>query len=113
MTRNIYLISAQIGDEKHYKIGYTKRKVETRLKELKTGNPATFNIEKVYVADQYGASIESRLHDRFKFKKVEGEWFLLEKEDIDNFENYCEQYYENFELLKENTWIQDRNIKFK
>ena len=108
MTRNIYLISAQLGEEKYYKIGFTKRKVEKRLKELKTGNPAEFKIEKVYVADKYGPNIESILHSIFKNKKVDGEWFLLEQKDIDDFEHLCDTYYKNLELLKENTYVQDK-----
>lgn len=114
MTRSIYLISAEIGEEKYYKIGITKRKVEQRIKDLKTGNPADFNIEKIYRTDKYANSIEKRLHSKFKSKKIDGEWFILEHEDIQKFESLCDQYYETFNMLQEdNTYIQDRNIKFK
>jgi len=38
----VYLISAQIGDEKLYKIGHTRRTVEQRIKEFRTGNASEF-----------------------------------------------------------------------
>jgi tRNA splicing ligase len=58
-------------------------------------------------------SIETKLHHYFKFKKIDGEWFSLTDEDIENFEKQCDKYYKTFEILEENTYIQDRNINFK
>lgn len=114
MTRNIYLISAEIGEEKYYKIGITKRTVEQRIKDLKTGNPAQFNVEKVYETDNYANSIEKRLHHTFSSKKIDGEWFLLDIEDIEKFEELCDQYYETFNMLQQNNlYIKERDIKFK
>ena len=45
---NVYLISAETNGKKLYKIGYTKRKVEERIREFKTGNSAVFSIIEVF-----------------------------------------------------------------
>lgn len=104
---NVYLISAEINNEKLYKIGYTKRDVSKRLKELKTGNPADFNIENQYYS-KIGTKIESQLHIRYSHKKISGEWFNLNEEDISNFVENCEKIEENYKLLESNTYIIDR-----
>lgn len=113
MTKNIYLISALLDDKKIYKIGYTKREVSKRIKELETGNPYEFDIEKVYVTENYANSIENRIHKHFLFKKIRGEWFDLDEEDIEEFENLCGMYYNTIESLKDNTYIQEKGITFK
>ena len=114
MVKNIYLISAFLGEERLYKIGITKRKVEKRIKELQTGNPAEFNIENVYVADNYAVNIEKNLHRYFREKKINGEWFYLDQDDIDQFTELCEMYYETFDLVQNNnTYIEERGITIK
>lgn len=104
---NVYLISAEINDEKLYKIGYTKREVYKRLKELKTGNPAYFKIENKFHS-KYGTKIESQLHKRYLHKKIEGEWFNLSDKDLLDFELNCSKIEENFKLLEKNTYMIDR-----
>lgn len=114
MSKNIYLISCSLSEEKLYKIGYTKRAVKQRIKELKTGNPSEFEIEKVYIAEDYSASIENNLHKYFAHKLIEGEWFHLSIEDVNNFESLCEKFYNNFNMIqKNNTYLIDRDFKYK
>lgn len=114
MAKKIYLISSIINGEKIYKIGITRREVSERIKELKTGNPYEFQIESIFNADNYGNSIETKLHNKFKYKRIDREWFSLEQEDIDSFISDCESYYKIFDNLQNsNSYIQDRNITFK
>ncbi len=68
----IYLISAQINDEVLYKIGYTKRKVEQRIKDFKTGNASDFDIIGTFICDKYHITLEKRLHNFFRTKKISG-----------------------------------------
>ena len=111
---NIYLISAQIGEEKLYKIGFTKRSVEQRIKDFKTGNASDFLIEQVFQCDKYHITVEKRLHNHFNSKHVNGEWFLLEKNDIYEFVRLCHKYWEETDILNnQNTWMLEKNIKFK
>lgn len=104
----VYLICADTNGEKLYKIGFTKRKIETRLKEFKTGNAA-----KLYLVDSFtskwGTKIESSLHRIFKTKKISGEWFSLNEEDVDSFNGYCQTLHDNFEFITEhNTYYLDK-----
>lgn len=103
----VYLLS--VGEEKRrYKIGYTRRQVEQRIKELKTGNCENFEIISVFES-KWGTKIESKLHDKYRSKKIDGEWFQLDDIDILLFQESCQNIHNMFEFLsKENTWIIDR-----
>ena len=55
---NVYLISSYINGEILYKIGMTKRSVEKRLKELKTGNAADLAIVNIFES-KWASKIEA------------------------------------------------------
>ena len=57
----IYLISSEINDSTLYKIGITKRNINKRLTELKTGNPATLTVIHTFKS-QYAPKIEKHFH---------------------------------------------------
>jgi hypothetical protein len=109
---NVYLISAETNGKKLYKIGYTKRKVEERIREFKTGNTAVFSIIEVFNS-KWGTKIEASLHRQFYTKKVGGEWFDLDENDLNNYLNLCEQLHNNFEIIEnQNTYYIDRGGRF-
>ena len=85
---NVYLISCGEGDDKKYKIGYTKNEVSHRLKQLKTGNSEELIIEKVYNS-KWGTKLESILHRQYKSQNLSGEWFKLNDNQVNNFINDC------------------------
>lgn len=95
---NVYLISCEVGDSKRYKIGYTRNSVEKRIKQLKTGNSNDLFLEKVFVS-KWGSKIEAILHRKFSQYKISGEWFDLNQQQLDFFENDCK----NLELYFEQT----------
>lgn len=103
---NVYLICAEINDEKLYKIGYTKRKVNQRVKELKTGNAANFEIIDSFYS-KWGTKIEASLHKRFNDKKIKGEWFNLTNKDVLNFKSNCQLLHENFNTLSNTTYYKE------
>jgi hypothetical protein len=107
---NIYLISCGEGDDKKYKIGYTKNKVENRVKQLKTGNSEELIIEKVYQS-KWATKIESILHRNYKQSKISGEWFKLTQKDVDNFLIQCKdlELFIN-ELLNNSTFKNPKTI---
>ena len=116
MGKNIYLISAEMNGDIVYKIGITKRTVDERIKDFKTGNVSNFFPLKVFKTDKYAHTIEKRLHDTFRDKRIDmdREWFMLEDEDINEFLPLCERFYQTFKALEEgNTYLQDRGIEFK
>lgn len=105
---NIYLISSEVNGQKLHKIGYTRRKVETRIKEFKTGNASEFEIVDTFHS-KWGTKIESQLHTIFKQKKFSGEWFDLCDDDILSFREHCKTIHNNLELIStHNTYYQDR-----
>ena len=98
-----------------YKIGITKRDVDERIKDFKTGNISNFFPLKVFKADKYAHTIEKRLHHHFGTKRIDmdREWFDLLDEDIENFLPLCDKFYHTFKTLEENnSYIQDKGIDF-
>lgn len=105
---NVYLVCSEINGQKLHKIGYTRRPVEKRIKEFKTGNASD-----IYVVDsfhsQWGTKIEAHLHKIYKSKKIEGEWFYLNEEDILDFTKNCKRIHDNLTLISEqNTYFLDK-----
>lgn len=104
----LYVIQADLNGEILYKIGFTKRNVEDRIKQFKTGNPGIFKVKYVFESDKFIPKIEKRLHTFFGSKRVENEWFLLEKEDLDRIPKLFTDYLNIFSMLeKNNTYLQD------
>lgn len=59
------------------KIGFTRGKIEDRLKKCQTWNPYNVDVLKIHK----GTMIEERnLHKKFVKFKIKGEWFKYSKE---------------------------------
>jgi hypothetical protein len=109
----VYLISSTIEGDTCYKIGYTKRNPQNRIKEIKTGNASDLELVDFFES-KWGTQIEAKLHRHFCEKKISGEWFRLTAYDLIKFREICEQSHNNFELLsKNNTWFQNSKIHKK
>lgn len=105
---NVYLICSEIEGKNLYKIGYTRREIEKRIKEFKTGNASSFYIVDSFQSE-WGTKIESRLHRVFNHKKISGEWFDLDENDIKEFSKICNSLHSNFKLIStQNTYYLDR-----
>lgn len=92
----VYLL--QVGDIPQYKIGVTSGDVNKRVKQLQTGNSDKIIVVNVFKSD-FNRKIESRLHKKYETKRLEGEWFQLNDEDVNNFINECQDFHDTFELL--------------
>lgn len=107
----VYLICAEFEGTNLYKIGFTRRTVDERIKELKTGNGSH-----IYVVDSFkskwGTKIEATLHRAFKSKGVSGEWFKLDLEDIKTFKETCQIFHKNLELISETNLYYQEKGKF-
>lgn len=68
-----------VSDGTYVKIGFTGN-IEQRLITLQTGSPNTLTIKKIIP----NATIETekQYHEKFKYKRVRGEWFNLSDEEI-------------------------------
>ncbi len=105
---NVYLICSEIEGKNLYKIGYTRREIEKRIKEFRTGNASEFYLVDSFQS-KWGTKIEAQLHKFFKSKKIRGEWFDLSKEDIQKFKSYCESIHFNLDLIStNNTYYLDK-----
>lgn len=100
--RDVYLIKAEMADGSfQYKIGISKHP-EKRLKENKTSNPNKLQIVHTFKS-QHSNIMETALKNRFKYCRIEGEWFNLSQEDVDNFIVTCENMEKNFAVIKTGT----------
>jgi hypothetical protein len=69
-----FLLSEKMGA---VKIGFTRGKIEGRLREWRTWHPYDFDMLKLLE----GTMIEERkLHKRFSKDKIRGEWFKYSPE---------------------------------
>lgn len=80
VNSKIYLLKA--GE--FYKIGITKNTIESRIKQLQTGNPHVIEIAyKVEdMAEEHVQYYENALHQFFKDLRLTGEWFKLTDKDV-------------------------------
>ncbi len=105
---NVYLISNSQG---HYKIGFTRRNVNDRIRELKTGNSEEIQLISEYSSD-WGTKIEAALHRKYKKKKINREWFELNEYEVENFLLDCHKIHEGLEYLsRENNWVKEKGFR--
>lgn len=82
-----YLYVVKMGD--YYKIG-TSKTPNTRLKEF---TKLPFELETVVCECVFDyQEIESKLHNKFYEKNKRGEWFVLDKQDIEYIKNYLSKF---------------------
>lgn len=72
-----FIYIARCGE--HYKIGYTQQNVAKRISALQTGNPATITLVGSIIGTIFD---EARWHDYFAPKRIRGEWFKLDEDDV-------------------------------
>ena len=97
----IYLLESIDNDKTSYKIGYTSQDIKVRIRQLQTGNKNIITLISSYETS-YGSKLEKSLHNFFKHKKVNNEWFNLDLEDIVSFKDLCRKIENNFVILSEN-----------
>jgi hypothetical protein len=104
----IYLVCSEFGGKKLHKIGFTRRTPEIRIKEFKTGNASEIYLVESFQS-KWGTKIEAQLHRFYKHKKVEGEWFDLDDNDVDGFLEKCQNMDRNLNIVAENnTYFLDK-----
>jgi predicted GIY-YIG superfamily endonuclease len=96
LEKYVYLISDT--NSYSYKIGVSNNP-EKRIKSLQTGNDNKLKIiHKVQC--QYYNDVETALHNSYQFFKINGEWFELTDDDVNNFPEFCKKIDENFKIIK-------------
>lgn len=87
-----YLYILQSGN--YLKIGISKNHPRQRVKQLQTGSAQEIKLLKFYKRRNY-KELEKYLHYKFKRRRIRGEWFDIELQDITK------------EVEKENTMLQN------
>jgi hypothetical protein len=80
------------------KIGYTKRNVKDRVKELNSPNLITI----LEFETKYPTQLEKALHFRLKKHNIEREWFCLDDFKVEELKQICEMLNEALCVIKEN-----------
>ena len=80
------------------KIGYTKRNVKDRVKELNSPNLILI----LEYETKYPTQLEKALHFRFKKHNIEREWFQLDDYKVDELKEICKMLDEGVSTIKEN-----------
>ena len=94
-----------------FKIGVTKNLYTKRMKQLQTGNGAELHLVKYHMTF-FPYRMEKLLHAKFANKREHGEWFRLDINDISHFEQYCSEFEELIESLKENPFLPKNYVDF-
>lgn len=109
----VYIIIDESGRRK---IGITNKEVTNRLNALQTSNAEVLKVEQELWGYGY-ETLEKKLHVYFNDKRILGEWFNLEQEDVLDIMKTCENngYYlrmvNTFSLLEDLFNERDKEIK--
>lgn len=98
----IYLI--RNIDDNTYKIGVTKNDPKKRLKQLQTGNSSQLSLINFFQT-QYPYRLETMLHNYFKLNNCIGEWYILNNEQVNKFEDICKLLQSNIISLLNNPFF--------
>lgn len=74
------------------------------MKQLQTGNGSELHIVN-YHETFYPFRIEQLLHNKLFEKREHGEWFKLDLHDIVSFKQYCQEFEELIEVMKDNPFF--------
>ena len=100
----VYLIKEH-SESDRYKIGATRKKnVTERVKELQTGNSHTLSLIASYESNK-PFKLEKMLHNHYYNEHELNEWFILDKEKVENFLNTCDKYQKIIDCLKDNPFF--------
>jgi hypothetical protein len=100
----VYLMS-DLENENVYKIGMTRsNNINKRKKELQTGNPNLIFIDNAFETD-FPFKIEKMLHNKYSYKQKLNEWYELDKQDVDNFKQTCQDFENICIALKDNPFF--------
>lgn len=91
----VYLIGTE-NDQ--YKIGMTRGAVNERIEQLQVGNPLTLEFVNEFETRHF-KRVEKWLHKVYASKRMEGEWFDLNEEDVANFSKHCQKGHDIYETL--------------
>ena len=99
----VYLLKED-GEEALYKIGVTTGDINARIKKLQTGNGNKIRFVHSFLSDR-PFKLEKMLHFKYRENREEGEWFLVNKKEVDNFLNEYQRLQEIIKCLNDNPFL--------
>jgi hypothetical protein len=93
----VYLV---VNTLNHYKIGISSKSIDERLAQLMTANSEHLNVVTTYNTE-HARALEKMLHRYYGSKRIDREWFLLDKSDVKSFIDICKKLESKNILLKE------------
>lgn len=87
-----------------YKIGITKRLLSERIKTLQTGSSKEIILINSYESSNY-RKIETLFHQHHRRKRMIGEWFDLDLNDVNNFTDMAIKFDTTCDVLKDNPFF--------
>jgi hypothetical protein len=78
----VYFIH-EVGSEKGFKIGFTRRELGERLAELQTGSLRDLEVHR-WIPYQDCQKFEKHMHDCFAEKHIRGEWYDLTSDAVES-----------------------------
>jgi len=92
----VYLL---VNEENKYKIGFSNRDINKRIKELQVGSSSEIRVVHEYESTN-ARQIETVLHRIYKSNRISGEWFNLSDEKIFDFKRRCEKIDEGLRITQ-------------
>lgn len=86
----VYLVKSK----NHYKIGVTKKSIDSRIKQLQTGSPYKIYLIKKWELNEI-YELERKMHKEFKVNNSIGEWFLFKEDKLDEVISIIDREYKN------------------
>jgi hypothetical protein len=91
----IYFLKDSLG---YYKIGFSKNSILKRKKQLETA--CSIDLQLIYeFKTKHKRKIETSLHNLFKHKRINREFYELTLDDENNLKNLCESFEKAFDVL--------------
>lgn len=110
MNGFVYLIG-ELDNKNNYKIGFTKKDVNERIKELQTGSSEELYLHSSFKSS-YPNKLEKMLHRHFQENKKINEWFVLNEEQTKDFIKTCEKYETVIKDLSDNPFFNKKKRIF-
>ena len=100
----VYLLKED-GDNSLYKIGTTRcDNIEDRIKKLQTGNGNKIRLISSFLTNK-PFMLEKMMHNKYQENREEGEWFLLNQNQIDSFLDDCKIFQKTIDDLEGNPFF--------
>lgn len=97
----VYLLEEYRNEECAFKIGFTTKPIEERVKSMQTGNSDEIIVCHTVHTEHY-LKLEKLLHNFYCPSHKRGEWFSITDEEALNFKNICDEKISLIKYLEKN-----------